>query len=273
MFDLGDVVPLSVTVKDANGQPANAGGVSVTVTLPDGTTATPTVTSPETGVYNADYPTVQAGRHGVRWVATGANASAHTDVFEVLAADPRQIVSLVETKNHLNLSLTKTTDDAELRGFVLATTEVVENHVGAVVRTARVERFDGGNEAVVLSHAPVLSVTSVTESGTAVDPSGYWLDAESGVLRRVLGSMPYCWRYGAGNIEAAYVAGRTAVTANWSRAALIIIQHMWETQRNTGGGRPQLTETDLVTVTAAGSTFSIPRRALELLGPPVSGIA
>jgi len=274
VIDLGGVYRVAVDVRDAGGTLADPATATLTITLPDGTTATPSVSLPpaETGKVVVDYTTTQAGRHVWRLVTTDP-VFAYSDVFEVLAADPRQLVSLADTKRHLNIPLARTTDDEELRGFVLAATEVIENHVGAVVRTTHTETFDGGRESLTLSHAPVLSVTSVTESGTEVDAGGYWLDAEAGILRRVLSGVPYCWRYGVGNIDVEYVAGRSSVAANISRAALIIIKHMWETQRGVGGGRPQLGETELVTASAGGSTFSVPRRALELLGDPVPGVA
>ncbi|WP_242890263.1 hypothetical protein [Actinomadura litoris] len=274
MIDLGDVYRIAVEVRDSAGTLVDPASATLTITLPDGTAAAPNVPLPaaETGRLVVDYTTTQAGRHAYRMVTTSP-ATAYTDMFEVAPADPGQIVSLADTKAHLNMSPSRTSDDQELRGFVLAATAVVERHVGAIVRTSHTEVFDGGRESVTLSHAPVMSVTSVTESGTPVSAGGYSLDATSGVLTRRLGDYAHCWRYGIGTVAVTYVAGRTTVPANVSRAALIIIRHMWETQRNTSGGRPQLGETDLITTTAAGATYSIPRRALELLGNPVSGIA
>ena len=59
MYDLGDVVSLSVNVVDSAGAAANATAVVCTVTLPDGTTATPDVTNSATGTYTIAYtPTV-----------------------------------------------------------------------------------------------------------------------------------------------------------------------------------------------------------------------
>lgn len=54
-FDLGDVVTLSVTVRDEAGAPANAGAVTATVTAPDGTTSATPVSNPSAGVYTSAY--------------------------------------------------------------------------------------------------------------------------------------------------------------------------------------------------------------------------
>ncbi|MBX6358141.1 MAG: hypothetical protein IRZ05_20120, partial [Micromonosporaceae bacterium] len=73
-WDLGDVVPLSVTVTSASGQPEDATAVHLTITLPDGSTVTQgPIASTSPGVYDYDYATMQAGVHRVRWVATGNN--------------------------------------------------------------------------------------------------------------------------------------------------------------------------------------------------------
>lgn len=269
-WDLGAVVPLSVSITDGTGNPANAGAVAVTVTLPDGTTSAPAASNPATGVYNADYPTVQAGRHSVRWVATGLNASAYTDTFDVAPADPYQIVSLAEAKAHLRKPATASDDDDDLMGFIRAATGVVEQYVGSVVRRTWVETFDGGGHSrLLLAHPPALSVTSVVEDGATLAAADYKLHPASGVLTRVAGSWDLPWRPGIQNVVVTYAAGRTAVEASWRLAALIIVKHMWETQRAAAPGPLTQGNEDF----DPRYTYSIPRRALELLGEPVGGIA
>lgn len=271
--DLGDVVPLSISISDSDGNPANAGTVVLTVTLPDQSTTTPSIANPSPGVYEADYLAVQPGRHSVRWVATGLNAGAYTDVIDVRPADPPMIVSLSAARAHLNLASGDTSQDEELRGFVEAATAVCERYVGAVAQAAYTETCDGGTSgaaALALEHPPVIAITSVVESGTTLTSADYVLHAPSGTLKRVLGDAPYRWDPGVGNITVSYVAGRAIIPANVSLAAKIIIKHMWETQRSTAGSRPQLTESDVIDAT---SSYAIPYRALELLGDPVLGIA
>src|SRR4051812_47275294 len=87
-YDLGDVVPLAVLLTNDAGAAANAGAMVLTVTLPDGTIVQPAITNGVVGSYTATLATTQAGRHTLRWLATGANAAAYVDEFDVQAADP-----------------------------------------------------------------------------------------------------------------------------------------------------------------------------------------
>lgn len=268
-FDLGAVVPLSVSITDSTGTLANAGAVTVTVTLPDATAVTPSNSNPSTGVYTSDYPTTQTGRHLVRWVATGTNASAYTDMFEVLPAAPLQILSLKDAKKQLNIPEANVTDDEEILDFVRATTAVCERYVGKIVRETFTETHNGGKRCLLLRHLPVLSVTSVTESGGLLGASAYALADYAGILTRVIGVQEYPWLAGTQNIVVVYVAGSTSTPPSTGQAARIILQHMWETQRPAGGGpfSQQGEEFD------PRYLYSIPRRALELLGEPIGGIA
>ncbi len=63
IYDLGDVVPLGITITDANGLVANASSVTCTIYLPDNTTVTGTVVNADTGLYNCDFVPSQSGRH------------------------------------------------------------------------------------------------------------------------------------------------------------------------------------------------------------------
>jgi hypothetical protein len=72
-----------------------------------------------------------------------------------------------------------------------------------------------------------------------------------------------------GALDVTYQAGLAIVPEDYRLAGLIIIQHLWETQRGTMG--VQLggdSETYM-----PGRGFAIPRRAMELLDPPLPGVA
>jgi hypothetical protein len=268
-FNLGDVVPLSVTITDADGQPANAGGVTVTVTLPDGTTATPSITNADTGVYNADYPTVQAGRHGIRWVATGSNASAFTDAFTVDAADGGAFISLAEVKRHLNK--TKTTDDDELLEFIAAACTAIEERIGHVTPTTVTEEaaIRWGANTIILDQRPVVDVTSVVLAGnppTTIDPAdadnsvpGWRLNAGAGVLTHSH-SFPH------GTVRVVYTAGRTPVPGNVRLAAVELAAFLWRSiKMYNSGGRPGAPGADDV-MSFRGVAYALPNRVKELLG-------
>jgi hypothetical protein len=287
LFDLGDIIPLTIEIRDANGALANAGGtVTLTVGLPDGTTSTPTVTNASLGRYQCDFIPTLAGRHSIRWVATGTNSSAYSDVFDVRPGDPGYIVSLTDTKRYLNIPATNTTDDDELREYIEASTNVIEFWRNeTVVRRTIVDQADtvgftdpvynsgynygydagGAVRNISLTHNPVISLTEVKR----VDNTYTWnlasldLDPDRGVVTVLNGPLF------SGLISLTYVAGYSLVPANYTLAAKIIIGHLWSTQRQPSvGGGVFSNQTDS---TPSGFGFAIPNRAAELLGgqPPV----
>lgn len=269
---LGATRKLTTAVRDENGALTNASTISLTLLLPDGTTAgpftTPAVTNPSTGVYTYNYVPNQAGRHIAEWTATtAAGIGIDEETFDVSARwAAAGILSLAEAKQQLNIDSTDTDDDDEIEGFVRAITEVCEKHVGALARTSHTEKHRGGR-GMVLLHSPVLTLTSVTAietSGTDQAVADLDLDQPTGVVTRKDGG----WMRGPFRVT--YVAGQTQVPAHVRLAALIILQHMWETQRGQMGG-VRVGGADEVYDPRFG--FSIPRRAQELLGdePPRIG--
>jgi hypothetical protein len=265
-FDLGAVVPLGTTVRDGTGALANAGNMALTITLPDQSTVTAASLEPtSTGTYGYDYPTVQAGRHVVRWLATGVNAGAYTDSFDVREAAPPGILSLADAKAHLNI--TSTAHDDELRGWIEAVTAAVEYFTGPVVIRTVVEDHTANRASVLaLRQPPVLSLTSVSPvlaGGTSYAVDG--LDVSStGIVCSLAGNTFY------GPLRVTYVAGRRVVPAAITSAARIILQHLWRTQQ--GPGRPQRGIDDFdVTEPIPGLGYAIPNRAVQLLDPYKQG--
>lgn len=213
MFDLGDTVKLTSRTYDSAGALASASGaIATTVTLPDGTTATPSGSYTSTGVYTATYVTTQAGRH--TWRSTFAGTipdQANTDVFNVWPTTNIGIVGLSETKDHLNIDQTNTSQDEELRRTIDGASAVVEGIVGAVARRSITEVFSGrGGDKAYLSLAPAISVTAVVEGGVTLDPAAYSLHGDRAVLYKVAGF----WSRGVNNVSVTYVVGRTIVTGN-----------------------------------------------------------
>lgn len=269
MIDLGDVYRILATVRNPDGELANPTTATLTITLPDGTTTSPSVTLPpaSTGKVTVDYPTVQAGRHQFV-LATTAPQTAFRDVFDVRTPELRNIVSLKDAKTHLNIS--NDGSDEELRGFIESVTSIVEGYVGTLFPVEYTETVEANGATVPLQHFPVVEIVSITavRSGTTVDPAGVDVD-EYGVLRLTSGQ---CLN---GLYRIVYNAGRAILPANWTRAALIILQHMWETQRPRDSRRPPTAMSeDGYGQDAAGRWYTVPRRAVELLqGDVNSGVA
>src|SRR5262249_33763279 len=151
-----------------------------------------------------------------------------------------QIISLADAKTYLRIPASRTSDDAEIQDFLRSVTVVCERYVGAIARTSYTQVFDGGVARVAVDHRPILAVSSVTEFGSVLAPSDYRVITDSGVIVRLAGEFEMPFLYGAGVVVVDYSAGVAATPPNVIQAAKIILGHMWETQRNTGGGRPPL---------------------------------
>lgn len=264
-YDLADVVGLEVTIRDANGDPADGGSVVLTIGLPDGTTATPAVSHAGVGVYQVDYIPTVPGRHTVSWVCTGLNASGYSDVFDVRPATPAYIGSLAALKEQLNI--TSSSSDEELRLYLEASTGVVERHLKrAVVRRERTEQHSVAHGPLILNWTPVVALISVatTDGATTWDVSSLTVSS-AGIVTSNGDSI-------RGDIETLYIAGESIIPAEWHLASVIIGQHLWESQRGDSGS-PFAGGLDMPGAGITSFGFSIPNRAKELLGEPPPMVA
>lgn len=272
VYDLGDVVALGVKITDANGALANATSVVCTITNPDGSSTTPTVVNTATGVYDINYSPSISGRYVVRWVATGTNASAYNDDFTVRDYSQISIVSLDEVKSHLNIAATSTTNDEEIRRFVDAATDLCEQYVGCVLgrQTFVNEVYDGNTDIIRLRNPRAMSITSIYENGNLVDPAGYVLDPTGQRVQRLaygsLSGPSYfgVWAPGVQNIVISYVSGFINPPPTAKQGLLEEIRHLWQTQRGSTSVMGRGQNGDEYT---AGTTYSMPRRVMELLDP------
>lgn len=260
MIEVGDPLPdFAVEIRDAAGALAAPGALAVTLTLPDLSTTPITPANPSTGKYTGSYVTTQGGRHWARWVATGANASAHSQMWDVEPADPGGFLSLADAKQHLNIPATTTTQDDELRLYVSAVCDAVEGLIGPVGRRTVTETVYPSSGVLLLSTSPVVSLTSVTPyASVALSLGSFSTDVTAGIIRPLY-SVPGLW---ASSYTVVYVAGRAAIPPAVALAARIILAHLWETQRGPAG----LPLADPGEEPATfGLGFAVPNRALELL--------
>lgn len=268
-YGVGAAVRLTTEVRDSARVLVTPAAIQVTIQLPDGTTAgpfaPPDVVIDGIGLYHYDYVTTVAGRHIARW-ATTTPTSNDEEPFEVAPLwSEAGILSLSEAKQQLNIDDDDHDDDEEIQGFIRSVTAVCERYVGALGRAIYEEKHQGGY-LLALNRAPVLSVTSVVAVGTGgVDQAVADLDVDlpTGIVQRLDGGRM------CGPFRVTYTAGRTSIPPNVRQAALIILQHLWETQR---GGMPARFGNQDDTYDPR-ITYSIPRRAQELLGDQPPGIA
>lgn len=233
-LEVGSTIPFQFTVRDAAGALVNAVAIAVTVTAPDGTTTTPATGNPSTGIYTAD---VTASMHGT-WSATAATTTP-TDVspaqsfyVEALAATVTP-VSLADAKAHLRQ--TNTSQDDQIRVMLIAATRIVEQWTGRTwVRETATETYDGGRTAIPLRRSPVRTVNTVTESGTTLTVTDWFLRGDAPILVRGTTTGPGTWAYGQQNVSVTYVAGPQEVPAPVREAIKRVLAALWTSQR--GGG-------------------------------------
>lgn len=232
-YDLGAPVPLTILITDANGDPADATAVALTVIRPDNTTVTPTPVHSALGTYYYDYVSTQFGRHVVKWEATGTNAGVFTDVFHVRDPADLPIVGIGQVRDYLNFQVGDSSQDQQLQFFSDVATDLCERH-RPIRRRTFTEKLSGGGP-VVLTQSPVISIGSVTEDGTVLSGSDYFVDNRSGLLYKGTTTAPYSFNPGVNNVEVTYVAGYTDIPALAQAAVLEQTRHLYMTQR---GSRP-----------------------------------
>lgn len=270
MLDVGDTLPFSAKLYDAppdqGGELINAQSVALTITVPDGTTVTPSLGDPtSTGIYAYNYVSTIAGRHVGRWLFTifGGSTAAYVETFDVRPAEPGGIVSLSDAKAALNIPIALTTDDEEIRSLIAAVTLVIEDYrKETVVRRTVTERIETDlSRTLLLGKVPIISLTSVVDTGGYTWPSGDLevRDAEIGEI--VSKGAPF-----HGDLTVVYIAGRAIIPANYVEAAKIILKHLWQTQQAPGMGSRVFGGGEDITASIAGMGYAVPNRAAELLG-------
>lgn len=280
----GAAVPLAWTSTDTTGAPFEGTAVALTVTLPDGTTSSPSVTHNGDGSYSASFTTTQAGHHLVAWTAIAAGAAdAFADTFEVQPAQDGTIVSFAEAKEILQLTGTSEFD-ARLQGWNGSATSVVEYICGPVVQQTVTETLPSRGTVVTLSKPPVIGLLAWTEVPPELAATGItvasppspmlrtrlygiewpldelYCDPRRGTVTHTSG-LPfyycaYVWQY---------QAGRTVIPSGQYDAAKIILEHLYQVYRG-GAGAQDVASGESVTA-LPGFGFAVPNRALELLQP------
>lgn len=179
------------------------------------------------------------------------------------------IVTLEQAKKQLNIAPDDTDDDEELGTYIDAAGGAVETHLHEVVVSRQVSerlRLDGSSH-FRLWQRPVIELLSLTNRAddSTFDISGLDVDTDTGLVEVVAGVAPN------GRYTATYQAGYETVPTNYQLGALLILQHLWETQRGTQGTIRSMVASD--DAYDPRWSFAIPRRALELLGPPAPVVA
>jgi hypothetical protein len=130
--DVNERVDLRTTLRDPDGTPTNA-TVVLTVYAPDGTTSTPALSNPSTGVYEASVLVDQAGEWAYRWASTGLVEVVDGGTFTVVdSGTPESLTwycSLNEVREQLRDSDARLDEDL-LRQAISAASEAIDDFCG-----------------------------------------------------------------------------------------------------------------------------------------------
>lgn len=268
---VGDVLPgLLFTVTDnTTGEPAAPGSFTVTLTAPDGTTPSITCDNPTTGVFtNTTFVATQAGR----WTARGVAAGNNTDGVQVISWDVRSGLDLlIDVPDVLAQPWaagmpTDTGTLEQVTALCLEATDAVARDLDrAVVRETVTEKHSGGGTSIRLRRTPVVQVTSVTESGTALsteDGIDWVLDdtPSTGLLYRGSATSPGRWSWGRANISVTYTADLTPKPPVLRSVALGIVEQLWQAAGQVPRGSFDQATVDAA-VYATVATLTGPERA------------
>lgn len=258
-YDAGDTARLTLTVDPVDATTT----VNLTVTAPDGTETTPTVSSTGSGAYEALAVLDQVGTWLARWDVSGTGAGVeHVTLYAQTPAvldEPAAFAAAEDLRRFLRLP----TVDSEAATSLL---QQVSDTIRAEV-TQRIDHVTGdtitlGNGRgrpsweLFLPELPVLDVTSVTEQGlTLVNDQDYtW--SPSGVLTR----LGYYWPNKPRSVQVTYSHGYETVPGVMKTVCVQAAARAWvnpsqstsvtvggfSRSRNVGGqapsGRIQLTE-------------------------------
>jgi hypothetical protein len=277
MISAGGMYPIAFDVLDATGALTHAASVTLTITLPDGTTATPAITDATvTGQYRLAYQTTIAGRYTAHAVTTGP-VTSWDDEFDAAPTPWPAMVSLNDAKGQLNMDVADHRFDDELRDFIASATGAAELYKHEViVRRTVTDELDlwsqGGygygwgygrrQQKFWLRSAPVISLTSVVAWDGSVTWDVTQMRASPSGLVKVMGGLPV-----SGLADITYIAGYQVIPAHYKRGALVILAHLWETQRGPGTAASGVIGSE-EHWRQPGEFFSVPDKAKELLGPP-----
>jgi len=171
------------------------------------------------------------------------------------------IVALADAK--ARLQITTSQEDADLSAFIEAIATPVELHLKTIIdpRTIEEDLDLCGRPRFWLTNTPVISLTSaVSLDGSVTYDVTRWKVAPSGLVRVVSGGAP------TGTVTLTYRAGLAVIPGNIREGALVILQHVWETQRRPGGLLSGVVGVE--EIRRSLSSFTIPAKAREWLGEP-----
>lgn len=224
--------------------------VTLAVTDPSGNTATYTyaaseITRTSTGVYHRNESVDEDGVWSYQWTATGTVADVSTGTFTVWPADAGtlDVLTVPEAKNIVDIAQTDITQDDKLRGWITATSELLDDACGPIrQRTVTAERHRSPGTCFTVNHWPISSVTAFSNyiGGAATlwanlgtgTGTGYTLEPRTTGTGTYTGAIESS---GFGEwVEVSYIAGRynttTVVDPRFKQAAGLIMKNLFRSE-------------------------------------------
>lgn len=271
----GDVYVASYSAP--GGSPLAGATVAVTVTRPDGSTATPAATV-SGSTATAAIPAPQVGDYLLVWSVSGTVTDIEVDQFTAIA--PRlQLLNLADLRDELNLTTADAGLDVKLRRWLAAAAHVVENICGPVLQATRTDVFDGETTSVTLPFRWVRAITSITETrgttnyplteqplGASVDAFGYtWDRTINKIVRRGYGGGVVLFPPGEQVVTVSYLLGMVAIPLDIQKATAKLIGH-WYQQDEAPGQMTVGYPGEGGEVSKVGG-YLVPNAVMELLTP------
>jgi hypothetical protein len=179
IYDLGDGIPLRHLVYNGDGALTDA-TVSLTITKPDGSTATPTVTRTSLGQYDAaTYVPDQVGTYAYSWNVVGGVTDVSYGTFAVADPGPPSYVALASVKSALGKLTADDRDDLIVQA-ISAASRFIERRTGRrfyADRTATARTFPIVGQSMYSAGEQVLlvdDIASLQDLAVSTGSSGNW---------------------------------------------------------------------------------------------------
>lgn len=237
-IDLGDSITRSINLTTAAGAPVDADSTpTYAVTLPDGTAGiAPTVQHGVTGEYYIVYPTLQSGLHQEIITAVVGGTPVVVRRNFTVEQPANSFIDTDEAINHMRAAgvIIKPADLEQLRWLCQVASGAVQDDLGrTIARATKTQTLDGGCSALLLKHTPVISITSIVESGITLGVGDFTADLAAGIVYRGGQQSPRSWMWGRQNIVVTTVAGYTDPPRIARKVALNGVQRMWQSSQQT----------------------------------------
>lgn len=178
------------------------------------------------------------------------------------------ILTLDLAKEYLKIPSGDTTHDDLLTRFVEGLGAAIEDHKHEVIEQRQItERYTlRGACRFRLWRLPVVSLDSLASVDGSVtydvSPDVLDVDPDTGLVEVLSGAAP------TGRVIATYTAGYDPVPDRFLNGALVMLQHLWDTQR--GGGQAKFANPAVGPEEARDVRYmyTFPRKAREWFGPP-----